>query len=54
MCEKENRKYGSIFIGYFGFNEANTNIHLAHHIYSNVDLEILRLAELSGISRVYL
>lgn len=39
--KKNQRKYSSIFIGYFGFNEASTNIlHLTSHVYSNIDLEI--------------
>lgn len=37
----EEKKISSIFIGHFGFNEANTHIlHLTSHIYSDIDLEI--------------
>lgn len=47
--EKYQRKYSSIFISYFGFNEANTNIlHLTSHIYSNIDLEIWRIENYWG------
>lgn len=42
---KKKTKYSSIFIEHFGFHEANTNIlHLALYIYSNIDLEILRIS----------
>lgn len=42
---KKKTKYSSIFIEHFGFHEANANIlHLALYIYSNIDLEMLRIS----------